>query len=222
MSEYIDASSFNNNPSGEAYRSVNQVHHNDFQTVKVLVSIGSGQQLKAEPAFSSGNKGYMKDSSQAAKWTSQSEKTHREMLQATTDTADYFRLDVQHGLDSLAFDDWKGKKGDETLNLIRTKTAEYLLSPDVKSGIAKIAKQLVDIRRQRSTLEPDLDRWERFCHGVEYACPESTCERDIVKFKFRQSLRDHVKATHSIDPDELESFLDAGKRFPKDEGEEYE
>ena len=209
MSEYIDASSFNNNPSVEAYRSVNQVHHNDLQTVKVLVSIGSGQQLKAEPPFSSGIKGYVKDF--------QSEISHQEMLQATMNHADYFRLNVQSGLFSLAFDEWKGKKGNETLDLIRTKTAEYLQSPDVKSDITKIAKQLVEIRRQRSTWEPDLDRWERFCHGVEYACPVSTCNVGAKRYKTRRSLQDHLKATHSIEPDELESLLDAGKRFPLDE-----
>ena len=143
--------------------------------------------------------------------------TYHSMLQTTEDYAKYFRLNVEHGLGTVTFDKWKGKKGDKTLPLIRTKTEEYLKSPDVKRDIAEIAKQLVEVRRQRSTWEPDLDRWERFCHGVEYACPVSTCSDGAKRHKARRSLRDHLKEIHSIEPDELEPLLDEGKRFPLDE-----
>ena len=189
MSEYIDASSRMYGASVEAYRSINQVHHNDPQTVKVLVNIGSGRSLEEEPAFSSVNKVH----------------------------TDYFRLEVQPALDSLGFDESRGKIGAATLESIRIHTEKYLKSPDVREQITKIAKQLVDIRRERSTWEPDPDRWERFCHGVEYACPVSTCQNFAVKYKTRRNLQDHLKAAHSIEPDELESFLDRGKRFPLDE-----
>ena len=204
-------SSLAENPSAEAYRSVN---HNDSYTVKVFVSIGTGKRRGTEPKFTS--KSTMKSVSIPLE---SPEDIHRHMLSATKhDTlTDYYRLNVEHGLDSLVFDEWKGKKGIDTLDLIRIRTEEYLLSPDAKSDITKIAKQLVTIRRERSTWEPDLDRWERFCHGVEYACPVSTCQNAAVKYKTRGNLQDHVKATHSIEPDELESLLDAGKRFPLDE-----
>ena len=203
MSEYIDAGYFNINPSLEAYRSVRQMHHNDLQIVKVLVSIGSGRQLEEQPAFASVVK-----VNQAVK---QSKKTHLDLKEATKNRTDYFRLDVQHGLELLGFDEWKGKKGDETLKLIRTQTEEYLKSPEVRGEITEIAKQLVAIRRQRSTWEPD--RWKRFCREVQYACPISTCQNAALKYT-RRDLQAHLKATHSIEPDELESFLDAGKRFP--------
>ena len=217
MLTYTSGSFHTKNPSEEAYRSVKQANHNVPHTVKVFVSIGTGESLESEFTPGIPNK-VVKFARLSASLQASSYKIYEQTVRlATENYAEYFRLNVQPGLSIRAFDVSMRKKGDETLELIRTKAAEYLRLPDVKSDITKIAKQLVDIRRQRSTWEPDLDRWERFCHGVEYACPVSTCKDDASKYKTRRSLRDHLKATHSIEPDELESLLDAGKRFPLDE-----
>lgn len=207
MSEYMDW--HGKNPSVEAYRSVKRENHNDHQTVKVLVSIGTGQNPEAEQRSGSRLKFLV---NVLTRLPEETERTHQCLLNVTRDHTDYFRLNVKHGLGTIAFDEWKGKKGDETLQLIRTKTEEYLQSPDVKKDIAEIARQLVEIRRQRSTWKPDLDRWERFCNGVEYACPVSTCKDNAKRYKARQSLRNHLTEIHSIEPDKLEPLLDAGKR----------
>ena len=215
MSDYIsdDHEFGSGNPSEEAYKSVLQVNHNDLQTVKILVSIGT---CRRPISHFSEKKGGLRAAREITKILSelhdQSKHTHERLLDATRSHTNYSRLNVDHGLYPIAFDEWKGKKGDETLQLIRTKTEEYLHSLDVIIGIAEIARQLVEIRRQRSTWEPDLDRWERFCNGVEYACPVPTCKNDAKRYKARQSLRDHFKEIHSFERDTLESLLDAGKR----------
>ena len=206
MSDYIDASYGFSNPSKDAFYSVRQVNQKDLQT-NVLVSIGTGQQLEGEPPFGSGYRLHKEYFNKAAILDNDIKSIHLQMLDTTLN---YFRLNVEHL--GMAFDEWKGKKGDETLQLIRTKTERYLQSPDVKKDIAEIARQLVAVRRQRSTWKPDLDRWERFCNGMEYACPVSTCKDDAKRYKARQSLRNHLTEIHSIEPDKLEPLLDAGKR----------
>ena len=204
------------NPSLEAYRSVRQVNNNDLRAVKVLVSIGTGRNSEAEQRSVS-RLGSIMNALAFRNTYKEAENIHQLLLGLTKDNADYFRLNVEHGLGTVAFDEWKGKKGHETLELIQTKTEEYLKSPEVKSDITEIAKHLVDIRRERSTWKPDLDRWERFCHGMEYTCPVSTCKDDAKRYKTRRGLQAHLKARHSIKPDKLEPLLDAGKRYPLDE-----
>ena len=197
----------------QAYRSVQGVNPNCPQTVKILMSIGTGHELIIKP--SSFLPSFLPSKKHTSHAGSRSKSIKRNLLADTRNYVDFFRFDGEHGLGTMAFDEWKGG---ETLELMQTSTEGYLQSPNVKSDIAKIARQLVECRRERSTWKPDTDRWERFCHGVEYACPESTCKDDPLKYKTRQSLQDHLKATHSIDPDELESELDAGKRFPVFQG----
>ena len=206
MLDYIAIGS--KNLIDEAYWSVQQVERSGAQTGKILVSIGTGHKLEDKPYSFLAFKRFISYTD------SRSKAINQNLLAATRNYVDYFRLDGEHGLDTLAFDEWKGG---ETLELMRTLTEGYLKSPDVKRDLGEIAKQLVEIRRQRSTWEPDLDRWERFCHGVRYACPVSTCKDDAKRYKTRQILRDHLTEIHSIEPYKLEPLLDAGKRFLSDE-----
>ena len=222
MSMYTSGSFGTENPSEKAYKSVMLANHFDPYAVKVFVSIGTGRSLQAELIPSVGSRFHIFNRMvELTKLTfslsTASSKIFKRNVRATENNTICFRLDVEPGLNIRAFDPLVGKKGDETLKLMRTKTEEYLQSPDVKRDIAEIARQLVDIRRQRSIWEPDLDRWERFCHGVEYACPVSTCKDDAKRYKTRRGLQAHLKAAHSIDPDKLETLLDAGKRYPLDE-----
>ena len=203
-----------NNPTIEAFRSVKHLNNNNPRMVQVLVSIGTGKNLEADPNPSAGFQLYMSYVNTAAKWATQSEATHEDALDATRNNAEYFRLNVEHGIGKMKFDAWKGKKGCKTLELIRTKTQDYLNSPDGRQQISASARQLVNVRRARSS-DMYIDRWEKFCHGVEYACCDSDCpEGRDRRYEDRQALRRHVQEIHPSRCNRLESFLDECKRFP--------
>ena len=173
-----------------------QLHNEDPLTI----SIGTGKDLKKGPNPTDYS----------------SEFIHQKLLDTTRDHAEYFRLNVEHGLGKMKFDEWKGERGNKTLQHIRTRTEEYLKSPDGEAIIAASAMRLVEIRRDRSDWQPDLDHWDRFCYGVEYACPVHNCTSVEVGNRTRQDLRDHLERTHQIEPDRLESLLDEGRCFPLD------
>lgn len=205
-----------NNPTEEAYRSVKQLSNNNPRTVQVLVSVGTGKNLEADPNPSAGYRLYMAYANTAAKWATQSEATHHTILDATRSFAEYFRLNVEHGIGKMKLDAWKGTKGCKTLELIRTKTQDYLASPEAQRQISECARLLVSVRRARSS-QMYIDRWERFCHGVEYACCEPTCpDGKDKKYDDRNALRRHVQELHPSRRNRLEPFLDECKRFPEE------
>ena len=210
--ELIDGGFGANNPTEEAYGSVQQLHNNNSKAVRVLVSIGTGKNLERVKLSRAGYSKYLEYINAAAKWATDSEKTHETVTRMANGNAAYFRLNVEHGIGKMKLDAWKGVKGRETLRLIQTKTDDYLSSPVVKQQIAKSARLLVQIRQDRSGAE-DLDRWERFCHGVEYACCYGDCGEG-QRFN-RQNLRRHLEDIHRIEnQDSLNDILNSGKRFP--------
>lgn len=193
-----------------------QLSNNNPRAVQVLVSIGTGKNLEADPNPSAGYRLYMSYANTAAKWATQSEATHHTILDATRNVAQYFRLNVEHGIGKMKLDAWKGKKGYKTLDLIRTKTQDYLDSVDGQKQISASARQLVDVRRARSSPRY-TDRWEKFCHGVEYACCVTTCfDGKDKRYEDREALRRHIQELHPSKCKMLESLLDNGKRFPDD------
>lgn len=216
-SEYIDGGFGANNPSEEAYRSVKQLSNNRPDTVKVLVSIGTGKNLEADPNPNAGYRMYLSYANTAAKWATQSETTHHTVFDATRNNgADYHRLNVEHGIGKMKLDAWKGKRGCKTLELLRSRTADYLNSSGGKREVTNTARLLVEVRRARSNPQSDLNRWERFSQGVEYACCVNTCSEGDMRWKYRKDLRHHLELLHRCDPAILESLLDNGKRFPPD------
>ena len=204
-----------NNPTEEVFRSIKQLSNKNPKAVQALVSIGTGKNLEADRNPSAGYRLYLYYANRAAKWATQSEATHERMFETTMDNADYYRLNVEHGLGKMKLDAWKGQNGCETLELIRTKTQNYLDSPDGQRLISASARQLVNIRRARSS-PTYIDRWERFCYGVDYHCrAASNCpdSRDR-RFEDRQALRRHVQEFHASECDNLDELLDLCKHFP--------
>lgn len=216
--EYIDGGFGANNPAEEAYRSVKQLSSNNELAVKVLVSIGTGKNLESDPNPSAGYALYLRYANAAAKWATQSEATHERVYDSTRGKAEYTRLNVEHGLGKMKLDEWKGKKGSKTLDLIRSKTQDYLNSPLTQAEISATARRLVSVRRARSSWPRDPDRWERFCHGVEYACCVDPCHHGGERFPSRQNLRRHIEDVHQscYDASRIENLLDMGKTYPPD------
>ena len=216
--EYIDGGFGANNPAEEAYRSVKQLFSNDELSVKELVSIGTGKNLESDPNPSAGYALYLRYANAAAKWATQSEATHERVFDSTRGKAEYTRLNVEHGLGKMKLDEWKGKKGSKTLDLIRAKTQDYLDSSATQMEINNTARRLVAVRRARSSWRRDPDRWERFCHGVEYACRILPCGHGSDRFAGRQALRQHIQEAHRSNCDfrRIEEILDEGKTYPQD------
>ena len=192
-----------------------QLYNNDPQRVRVLVSIGTGKNLEARRNPSAGFALYMEYANRAAKWATQSERTHQTMIDATRDFTKYFRLNVQHGIGRMKLDAWKGKKGCKTLELIRAKTQDYLDSAEGQQQINASARELVIVRRARSS-QAHLDRWERFCHGVKYGCCVAKCSDGRDAGYDRQALQQHIEDNHPLERDRLDSLLDECKRFPNE------
>ena len=136
------------------------------------------------------------------------------MINFTRNFTSYFRLNVEHGIGKMKLDAWKGRKGCKTLELIEAKTEYYLKSNEGRRQITDSARELVNVRKARSS-QAYLDRWERFCHGVEYFCCVATCpDGKGGRYANRQDLQRHIQEFHSSEYVELDSFLDTCKRLP--------
>ena len=216
--EFIDGGFGANNPAEEAYRSVRQLSNYDEYTVRILVSVGTGKNLETDRNPSAGYALYLRYANAAAKWAAQSEAIHERVLDWTRGRAEYTRLNVEHGLGKMKLDEWKGKNGSKTLEFIRSKTQDYLNSDTARADIDSTARRLVNNRRARSRWGADPDRWERFCHGVEYACCVNPCQNGGDPFLQREELRRHILETHrsNYDIDTIEDLLNEGKTYPPD------
>lgn len=195
---YLDGGFGATNPSLEGYKSVRQASGREPQ---IVVIVGSGASRQPEV-----------QKTRVARYIeivfADAEKVHIALKRERS--LDYYaRLNVEVGLG----DEWKGKRGRDTLSLIYEKTNDYLRLDSVRKNIAETARALVETRRARAS-DPDLDQWERFCHGVEYVCPVVNCDdRDNIH-RERRHLRRHLDDVHHTDTSEIETVLDRGKRFP--------
>lgn len=222
----IDGGFGANNPTLEAWQSIIQLHNRHLDAVKVIVSIGTGKGLEKRRTR-------MKMSFHQVMWShyktmkamaSDTEVVHGQMQSVMAEYGHYYRLNVEDGLgnNDVPLDACKGARGHKTLTLIRRKTEEHLNKEPAKGSIRRLAETLVAIRRARSNA--DRDRWERFCHGLKYTCPEQGCRDFAQEFEERQTLRNHLELKHpeKFDVDDLgglEKWLDAGKSYSVEEAE---
>ena len=219
--EFVDGGFGANNPSVEAYREV-RIMHSDT-AFGALMSIGTGKDTESKLLRGSGLQMYYAYVNIAKKWATDSEDKHETMLTLTRmNRVPYFRLNVERGIGSMKLDEFK-IKGDRnvTLEKIRKATEDYLSTKEVKNQIRECARLLVERRRRRAH-DRHLDRWERFCFGVEYCCriPECTDGNGTV-YDTRDLLRQHLQDTHQVTiangPDglNLNDWLDRGKFYSR-------
>ena len=202
--KYIDGGIVTNNLSVEIYNSFAQAHGEDGHGIRVLINIGTGSSVTNITRHS---KTSLTGLSQI---TAASEKLTSEHLKAQRG---YSRLDVGSGIGMMKFDNWKGADGFETLDTLRTKTKEYVTSPVGRKEIAAAAKQVVHIRRLRST-QRDLSQWERFCYGVRYVCTIKSCNYKVRDWVEPVGLRRHLESVHQSSPDIVDFLLEEGKISP--------
>lgn len=217
--EFVDGGFGANNPSEEAFEEVKMMSSDRDTALSALVSIGTGKDSESTPLRGAGLQMYAAYANVAKKWATYAEGTHETMLRLTGNKIPYFRLNVERGIGSMKLDEFK-TKGDRciTLDNIRHATEAYLGSDEVKKQISSCARVLVERRRRRACQE-HVDRWERFCFGVEYCCKIPECSQGRMVYATRDRLRQHLQELHrlptGLDPDaeDLESWLNQGKFY---------
>ena len=205
-----------NNPSVQADREVRSVTRS-ANAVSFLFSLGSewGSSRPLQNLYRRQNR--LQDILNLLNKRSTDDGTHRQLQSMSKSfNTEYYRLVVRpRAPGEIKFDEWQGKRGEGTLKLIRDTVAGYLASEDVKAEINKAARSLVAIRRARAK-DPNSDRWERFCYGVEYVCKVALCKDSEHVFKERLNLRQHLEELHGYPAtsNNSSSLLDKGRRYP--------
>lgn len=119
--EYVDGGFGANNPCAEIYEEVRRMNNNSRRCVSIILSIGTGKNSESRRFKGTGFQRYLNYANFARKWASDSEKTHEAMLKAKSEVHfNYFRLNVEKGLDLMKLDDWRAR------GPVRTKIGERI------------------------------------------------------------------------------------------------
>ena len=136
--EYLDGGFGANNPCLEMYYEVRKMNNNAQKSAKFILSVGTGRN-KSDSRFKGGGLSrYWNYIIFARKWASESESTHEEMTKKRddlqeSDRFDYYRLNVESGLNLMKLDEWRSR------GWIRIKTG--LVIGRMRAGRGKPAKK---------------------------------------------------------------------------------
>ncbi|KAL8724639.1 MAG: hypothetical protein Q9181_006736 [Wetmoreana brouardii] len=191
---YSDAAINMSNPSQEVYKEVgllNKAH----ESVELLLSLGTGN--------TNGNIRRPKHSL-PKELNDVSDIVHREIVDASKQAAfDYYRWDVQGGLEDVSLDEWKpSSSGKRTLTRIARATNRYLEDVNVRKQIRDCAATLVRSRMLRA----QTMRWESHTSGTRYECPIPACDYRSQRFQNRNELMDHLQTVHGKPPPDAIKF----------------
>ena len=119
--EYVDGGFGANNPCAEIYDEVRKMNNDSKKSASTILSIGTGKNNEARRFKGTGFQRYFNYLNFARKWASDSEQTHLAMLKAKKEVNfNYFRLNVEEGLDRMKLDEWRAR------GPVRTKLGEYI------------------------------------------------------------------------------------------------
>ena len=110
--EYVDGGFGANNPCVEIFEEVRRMNNNSKRCTSIILSIGTGKNNEARRFKGTGVQRYLNYLNFARRWASDSEETHLAMLKKKRDSEaqfDYFRLNVEKGLDLMKLDDWRAR-----------------------------------------------------------------------------------------------------------------
>ena len=157
---FVDGGFGTNNPTFEAFK---ELTYSDVDSPKepLVISIGSGisrqrsnlKQSKFRPEFIS-------TVFSALDLATRTEEVHGDMLAVARNRQfEYFRFNVDEGLDDIPLDSWKvrktdGKKSLETISHIASMTARYLERQDVQEKLCRCAQLLVNRLKPQASILP--------------------------------------------------------------------
>ncbi|RDW61321.1 hypothetical protein BP5796_11213 [Coleophoma crateriformis] len=177
-----------NNPAQEMYNEVSQMKGDDPSSIKLLVSIGTGESSISRIENGSFKKalGYI---NAARKLASDSEGVHKTMEQMKEKwEVPYHRFNVplKFGLGKIKLDELKH----DTLEKIEKDTTKYCNT--IEKELELVAQILVDNRRNRSK----SDMWSLVSTGKQYRCMVKKCRRTQELLPRESDLREHLKTAH--------------------------
>ena len=173
----VDGSLVAHNPMELLDQEVVSMSHRSNRCSRIVISIGSGKCKKM-----SSLKNNLLRSNRSLKLVRASvadaEETHLSFRRDIGECP-YFRFDVEDGLDTIKWDEWR-VKGSKRANLLQTSemkrpprnktldtiaehTLAYISTDEVQEWISQCAKILVEARRLR--VRYDSRRWEKYCNG---------------------------------------------------------
>ena len=149
-----------NNPTFEAFRELTYSDV-DSPTEPLVISVGSGfsrhrsnlKQSKFRPEFVS-------TVYSALDLATRTEEVHEEMLAVAKNRQfEYFRFNVDEGLEDIQLDSWKVRRTDgreslETISHIASMTAKYLERQDVQEKLYRCAQLLVNRLKTQASILP--------------------------------------------------------------------
>ena len=119
--EYVDGGFGANNPCAEIYEEVRKMNNDSKKSASTILSLGTGKNNEARRFKGTGFQRYFNYLNFARKWASDSEQTHLAMLKAKKEVNfNYFRLNVEEGLDRMKLDEWRAR------GPVRTKLGECI------------------------------------------------------------------------------------------------
>jgi hypothetical protein len=207
---YSDGGTGANNPTFEAIREMRLLHGH---SLRLVASFGTGKAentsifmhtTKGHPhllrVVDHGNRIFKR----ARAALTESEKTHElvEECFKHANGTEYCRFNVEERLGKVKLNEWAVRRdaGDgtkcSTLDYIEKCTGEELAKESVQKSLTALARQLVELRRQRTR---DLDRWERFATCTTYKCRDERCRLDtgeLFTCSLRRDMKEHIRFKH--------------------------
>jgi hypothetical protein len=190
-----------NNPALEMWNEVSQMSGNDPQSIKMLVSIGTGESTISRFENGAFKKalGYI---NAARKLASDSEDTHNTMAQMKQQWhIPYHRFNVplKFGLGKMKLDEFKH----DTLEKIERDTNKYC--DTIEKELGEVARILVENRRQRTK----SDLWPLVSTGTQYRCTFDKCRRTQELLQRVKDLRVHLES-HDLASSKVDNFIQRG------------
>jgi hypothetical protein len=192
-----------NNPAIETYWEVRKMHGGSKNTIKLLLSIGTG--------------GYNIDRIAEGRWKKYST-FFKAMKKLAADTAsthemmmDYknnwgvpyhrFNVPTKYGLGEMKLDAYKA----ENLDRIEKITEEYCKKIDAE--LLTVAKILVEQRQRKS----HSSMWPLVSTGNQYRCTVENCHRSQELLPRESDLEIHIDVQHSkLKRDEVKKYVKNG------------
>ena len=153
--EYVDGGFGANNPCAEIYEEVRRMNNNSRRCTSTILSIGTGKNNEARRFKGAGFHRYLNYLNFARKWASDSEQTHLAMLKAKNEVQfDYFRLNVEEGLDSMKLDEWRARgpmrtKLGESIGNFRCSWPKDRFKGSKGAGVGPLNGQRVDRSKEK-------------------------------------------------------------------------
>lgn len=157
--EYLDGGLGANNPCEELYDEVRRMNNNSNKCVRVILSIGTGKNNKSARFSGQGLSQYWNYVNWAKKWATDSQQPHERMMRTRDrEKFEYFRLNVEAGLDEMKLDQWRVR------GRLRTKLGKAIKSLQL---LKKSSPHSSNCNNERSDEDGAAEKHQRLLHAPE-------------------------------------------------------